>query len=381
MAERSGWRLGQISGFLSLILCALAVAAAVGVTSVPSGHGGLKLLLVVIAVVEAVAAVAFFSVARAVSTQLGWARTAVQGLAAGTPAATPDTGLFGEIRLLAGDLDQFSQAHTGRLAQVETIRAGMMSALTQLQETTTTVRSSAQATADMFGVVESAAQRVSHDVSLIASGSHEMGSAISEISRNANQAVTVATGAVQAVESTTAIMTNLGDSSRQIGDVIRLITSIAEQTNLLALNATIEAARAGDAGKGFAVVADEVKQLAQETARATEDISTRVQAIQGDVDQAAAAISSVSSVIAQVNEFQGTIASAVEEQSATTAAINASVSDAATGAGEIAAGISGRASVAGGAAGHMARAGENVATLIALNAELEQLTRGFSAKR
>ncbi len=151
----------------------------------------------------------------------------------------------------------------------------------------------------------------------------------------------MATGAVQSVVATTGTMNKLGDSSREIGDVVRLITSIAEQTNLLALNATIEAARAGDAGKGFAVVADEVKQLAQETARATEDISKRVETIQEDADQATKAITEIAGVITRINEFQTTIASAVEEQTATTQAINAGVSEAATGSGQIARSISG----------------------------------------
>ena len=116
-----------------------------------------------------------------------------------------------------------------------------------------------------------------------------------------------------------------------------MITSIAEQTNLLALNATIEAARAGEAGKGFAVVATEVKDLAQETARATEDISRRVEAIQADTSGAVAAIEEITSVIARISDFQTTIASAVEEQTATTAEMSRSVTEAATGTGEIAA--------------------------------------------
>src|SRR4029079_18201927 len=129
------------------------------------------------------------------------------------------------------------------------------------------------------------------------------------------------------------VMARLGESSTAIGNVVKVITSIAEQTNLLALNATIEAARAGDAGKGFAVVASEVKDLAQETARATEDISRRVDAIQTDTEGAVTAIDQISQVISRINEFQTTIASAVEEQTATTSEMNRSVSEAATGTG------------------------------------------------
>jgi methyl-accepting chemotaxis protein len=136
-------------------------------------------------------------------------------------------------------------------------------------------------------------------------------------------------------------VTKLGESSREIGDVVKVITSIAEQTNLLALNATIEAARAGEAGKGFAVVANEVKELAQETAKATEDIARRVEAIQGDTEGAVAAIGRISEVIGQINDYQLTIASAVEEQTATTSEMSRSVGEAADGSGQIAANIGG----------------------------------------
>jgi len=138
------------------------------------------------------------------------------------------------------------------------------------------------------------------------------------------------------IEATNATVTKLGESSAEIGNVLKLITSIAEQTNLLALNATIEAARAGDAGKGFAVVASEVKDLAQETARATEDISGRIEAIQRDTTDAVTAIGEIGEIIRQLGDYQTTIASAVEEQTATTQEITDSVSRAAQGSTEIA---------------------------------------------
>ena len=150
-----------------------------------------------------------------------------------------------------------------------------------------------------------------------------MGASIQEIAKNAQGAAAVAGQAVQAMESTTATVSQLGDSSRMIGDVVKTISSIAEQTNLLALNATIEAARAGEAGKGFAVVANEVKELSQETARATDDIARRVETIQTDTTSAVAAIADVSRVITQMHEYQVTISAAVEEQTATTDAMNA----------------------------------------------------------
>jgi methyl-accepting chemotaxis protein len=141
---------------------------------------------------------------------------------------------------------------------------------------------------------------------------------------------------VQVAETTNATVTKLGESSTQIGQVVKVITSIAEQTNLLALNATIEAARAGEAGKGFAVVANEVKELATETSRATDQIGRRIEAIQGDSDAAAAAIGEFTTIVARINDMQSTIASAVEEQTATTNEMSRNVTEAAAGSGDIA---------------------------------------------
>jgi methyl-accepting chemotaxis protein len=168
-----------------------------------------------------------------------------------------------------------------------------------------------------------------------------MGASIREISQNANEAARVAATAVTEAQQTTETIEKLGTSSQEIGAVVKAITSIAEQTNLLALNATIEAARAGEAGKGFAVVANEVKELAQETAKATEDIARRVQAIQGDTTAAVAAIGEISQIVGQISDRQTTIASAVEEQTATTAEMSRSVAEAAQGSGQIAENITG----------------------------------------
>src|SRR5947209_7514340 len=143
-------------------------------------------------------------------------------------------------------------------------------------------------------------------------------------------------------------VSKLGESSVEIGKVIKVITSIAQQTNLLALNATIEAARAGEAGKGFAVVANEVKELAKQTAKATEDISRKIMAIQTDTKGAVEAIGSITGVIGHINDISGTIATAVEEQSVTTNEMTRNVADAATGSGEITRNIEGVAEAARG---------------------------------
>ena len=147
-------------------------------------------------------------------------------------------------------------------------------------------------------------------------------------------------------EDTNSTIGRLGSSSQEIGQVINVITSIAEQTNLLALNATIEAARAGEAGKGFAVVANEVKELAKETAKATEDIGRKIETIQSDTGESVTAIERISSIISQINEAQATIASAVEEQAATTNEMSRSVSSANQATTEIASNIDGVAASA-----------------------------------
>ena len=206
--------------------------------------------------------------------------------------------------------------------------------------------SNAEETATQAGVVSAAAEQVSKNVQTVATGTEEMSASIKEIAKNAQDAAKVAATAVKTAETTNATVSKLGESSAEIGKVIKVITSIAQQTNLLALNATIEAARAGEAGKGFAVVANEVKELAKETAKATEDISQKIEAIQGDTKSAVTAITEISTVINRINDYQNTIASAVEEQTATTNEISRNVAEAAKGSKEIAQNITGVAQAA-----------------------------------
>ena len=204
----------------------------------------------------------------------------------------------------------------------------------------------AEETAAQSNVVSAASDQVNQNIQTVATGSEEMSASIREIASNANQATKVTSDAVTLAESTNKIVTKLDDSSAEIGQVVKVITSIAEQTNLLALNATIEAARAGEAGKGFALVANEVKELANQTAKVTEDISSKIQAIQTDTKSAVDAIGEISGVIGQISDISNTIASAVEEQSATTNEITRNVTDASRGSQEIAKNIAGVAKAA-----------------------------------
>ena len=236
----------------------------------------------------------------------------------------------------------------------------------------------AEETRAQASVVSAASEQVSKNTQTVATGIEEMSASIKEIAKNATDAAKVATAAVKVAESTNATITKLGESSTEIGKVIKVITSIAQQTNLLALNATIEAARAGEAGKGFAVVANEVKELAKETAKATEDISQKIEAIQSDTKGAVAAIGQISQVIAQINDISNTIASAVEEQTATTNEIARNVAESSKGTAEIAENITSVAQSATNTSEGASSSQKAAQELARMAAELQQVVSEFT---
>ena len=222
----------------------------------------------------------------------------------------------------------------------------LASSAEQLTAVSQQMAGNAEETATQVNVVSAATEEVTSNVQVAATGSEEMSASIREIAKSSAAAAKIAKQAVDVADSANSTIKDLGDSSVEIGKVIKVITSIAQQTNLLALNATIEAARAGEAGKGFAVVANEVKELAKQTAVATEDISSKIEAIQTGSQGAVEAIAEVSTIIAQINDISNTIASSVEEQTATTNEISRNVSEAARGSAEIGQNITGVATAA-----------------------------------
>lgn len=216
----------------------------------------------------------------------------------------------------------------------------LASASEELTATSQQMSSNSEETANQANVVAAASEQVSKNIATVAASAEEMSASVSEIAKNASEATKVANEAVRVASETNKTIAKLGTSSEEIGQVIKVITGIAQQTNLLALNATIEAARAGEAGKGFAVVANEVKELAKQTADATEDIGQKIEAIQNDTKGAVTAITQIGQVISRINDISNTIASAVEEQSATTNEIARNASEAARGSTEISRNIS-----------------------------------------
>lgn len=253
-------------------------------------------------------------------------------------------------------------------ASVKDIVQMVSSAATELQSTAQSMSSTAEETSRQAMAVASASEQASANVQTVASATEELSAAIAEINRQVGESARIAGSGRADAERTTTDIDTLAQQARQIGEVVKLINDIASKTNLLALNATIEAARAGESGKGFAVVASEVKQLANQTARATDEITAKVNEIQGATTTSVRAVATIAQTIERINEISTTIASAVEQQSAATREIARSVQQASAGTNEVSSNIGGVTQAAGetgaassqvlGAAGELSRNAE-----------------------
>jgi len=239
-------------------------------------------------------------------------------------------------------------------ADISTVLKSVASASTELQATASSMTATAEETSNQATAVAAATEEASANVQTVAAASEELASSVTEIGRQVTQSATIAQKAVVEAELTNTTIQGLFNDAASIGDVVKLISDIAGQTNLLALNATIEAARAGEAGRGFAVVAAEVKSLAEQTAKATDQISAQVLSIQSSSSEAVSAIKGITATINQMSEISSAIASAVEEQGSATQEIARNVQQAAQGTSEITSNVSGVQQAAGdtGAAAH-----------------------------
>ncbi len=302
------------------------------------------LLLTIVAL--AISAAMIYVVALSITTPLSKCIAGLGELADKNVNCRLNLDAGGEMGQIASAIDQAAEGMHAAITSLREHSKRLQEAAVGQQDASQQMSATAEETSTQANVVSAAAEQVSASARTVATGVDDLGGSIREIAGGANNAATVAAQAVEQAESATATITKLGESSGEIGEVIKVITSIAEQTNLLALNASIEAARAGEAGKGFAVVASNVKDLSKQTADATEDIARKVEAIQQNTKNAIDVINSIAKIIGQINDHQNSIASAVEEQSVTTRDIGQNVSEAAKGTAEIAQNITGVAQAA-----------------------------------
>ncbi len=253
----------------------------------------------------------------------------VESLAAGDLTARIRTKAAGELAVLVKAFNDMGDKLVDLVGNVQKDAEQVATAATELEQVGTEVSDQAS---DMEGVAASVAEAadvVNENIQTVSQATQDLNTAATEIAQSVAETARITNEAQYKAQETNEVIRRLGDSSDKIGNIILVINTIAEQTNLLALNATIEAARAGEAGKGFAVVANEVKELAKQTADATQEITQMIQNIQADTGEAVSSVEEITSIVAQVNDLANTIASAAEEQTATVSEISNNVTDAA----------------------------------------------------
>ncbi len=245
-----------------------------------------------------------------------------------------------KLQRIIGDIAQSANTLTDSSKELTQTASQMASGAEEMSSQSSSVAAATEEMSVNMNTVAGSGEKMSQNVQAVATSVEQMTSTITEIAKNTEQAASISKKAAQIAETSNENIGQLGTAADDIGKVIEVIQDIAEQTNLLALNATIEAARAGEAGKGFAVVATEVKELAKQTASATEDISNRVNAIQQTTQESVKSINEISDVIEEVNKTSNMIASAVEEQNVTTKEISGNITQAASASDEVAKGVS-----------------------------------------
>jgi methyl-accepting chemotaxis protein len=332
--------------------------------------GALILVLLVVA--------ANYPIMSRVSKNIGAILKRAQGIAAGDlSGAEVRANSADELGELTGAMNRMQGSLREVIESIAQNAQNVARASEQFSSTSQQITANSEETSAQANVVSAATEQINRNLQTVATATEEMSASVQEIARSSTQAAKVAGEALQAATQSNAAVSNLVDSSAEIGQVIKVITSIAQQTNLLALNATIEAARAGEAGKGFAVVANEVKELAKQTAKATEDIGHRIAAIQADTKSAIESIQRISKIVEQVNDISSTIATAVEEQSATTSEMSRNITEAAKGSGEVAKNITGVAQAAQNTSHGATESQRAAQSLAQMSAELRHLVGRF----
>ncbi|BET66481.1 methyl-accepting chemotaxis protein [Opitutales bacterium ASA1] len=364
------WRAGQRHGAFILSTTLDGVDAAVTASVIESSAWTLGALLLVVGFATFVSR----RIARDMDATLGL----VDRVSRGDLGAKVDIVSKNELRAIGEALNGMVDGLGRDIASVARTAESVAHASHDLSAVSTQVSANSEETTTQVTVVASAAEQVSASVATVATAAEEMTASIREIAHQTSDAAEVAAKAAKMTESTNETMHRLGASSVEVGNVLEMIASIAAQTNLLALNATIESARAGEAGKGFAVVASEVKELARQTAAATEQIASRIKAIQADTEGAVGAIGEISGIVGRIHSIQTTIAGAVEEQAATMAEISRNSAEAAKGSSEIAQNILAVSDAARSSTEASASSAQSAAGLSGMSGQLLEVVSRFS---
>jgi methyl-accepting chemotaxis protein len=368
---KEGMKVGELRG-------AFSVKAPVDELVANASSNSRMLLLASLLTLLAAGTAVAVVIRRTVIKPISGVNDLLQSLARGDLTRRMDVHSEDELGQIATALNATMDTMSQVIGAIKEQSVNVANASEEFSAVSQQISANSEETSAQASVVTTATEQVNRGLQTVASATEEMSASLKEIAKSATEAAKIADSAMKTATETNAIVAKLGESSAEIGQVIKVITSIAQKTDLLALNATVEAARAGEVGAGFAVVANEVKELAKQTATATEDISQKIEAIQADAKSAVEAIASIGGVIGHVNDISGTIATAVEEQSATTAEMSRNVSEAARGSGEVAQNIQGMSQAAQSTAQGATDSQKAAKSLAEMSTQLRELVGQFN---